>query len=194
MSAIDHRMPAGCAFLSAALLTFLLASCRRPDAALLAGVDRLLVDCDSLTGVVNGIDIGAYRRMDSVFGTQRAWFDDRFRDTLDTTSATILGNYHRAMNGPLQELLEGYDRLLLEIDTSRTRLGHLKHDLSAALLEGTAATEALRTESDLLRQWRTNADVLQQGLPVIGSAWDRYHASVDSMIAHVDSIPPADRP
>lgn len=192
MSAALHRIPSGPVLTTLVLLIGLLPSCGRPDPARLAEVDRLLGTCDSLGTVVNGIDADAYRRMDSIFGTQRAWFDERFRDTLDTASARILGNYHRAMNGPLQELLEAHTTLMAGIDSSSTRLGRLKHDLSQALLEEGAATAALQAEHDHLQQWRTNADVLLQGLPVIDATWDQYHAAVDSMITPTDTI--ADRP
>lgn len=168
-------------------LAVLLASCHRPDPAHITAADQLLATCDSLHAAVNGIDSAVYLRMDSIFRAQHDRIARQFRDTLDPASATTLGNYHRSMNGPLQQVLTGRPSLLADLAAARTRFADLHHDLSNGLLRGEEAITALRQEEGALLQLRLNAAVLHQAADLTDRAWDLYHAQADSLLAPPDT-------
>ncbi len=175
---IPHSVVA--AFAVAALL----AGCKSGpnDPANLTAIDSMLVQVDSLTGAVNGIDLAVYARMDSVFATQKERIEVRMRDTLDRSTAMTLGNYYRAMNGSLGRVRRDRGALLEELQRSRKQLTDLRHDVSGGLLPPGPE----RTYVDQERLFLTNA--VQRLSVLLNSAgnaqrnWDDHHAAIDSLL------------
>ena len=125
--------------------------------------------------------------MDSTFGTQSVWFDGRFRDTLDTTTAMILGNYHRAMTGPLQQLLRDRPILLKELEIARHQVDALSKDAGHDVMDDQQLDAAFAQETRSIRQLSVNVGVLQRSAQAADHGWELYHAKVDSLVAATDT-------
>lgn len=162
------------------------ASCHRPDPLKVAAAQHLLATCDSLIASVNSTDTTVYHHMGSVFAMQRDRFASRFRDTLGTTTAMLLGNYHRAMTGPLPQVLAGRGKVLADLASARMRITALHHDLSAGLLQELEADKALQQERGILLQLRVHTSVLDHARDAVDRAWAD-HTAVDSLLAIADS-------
>ena len=163
-----------------------LASCHRPDPVKVAAAQGLLATCDSMITTVNSTDTAVYRHMDSLFTAQRDGFAARFRDTLDTTTAMTLGNYHRAMSGPLRQLIDDRGKVLADLAEARMRITALGHDLSSGLLQELEADKALQQERGILLQLRVHSSVLERARGAVDNAWAS-RTTIDSLIATADS-------
>lgn len=171
-----------------ALLSVTGQGCNDRDPGKVAAIDSLLRTADSLTAVVNGIDLAVYQRMDSVFRGQRTWIEQRFADTLHRDEAMILGNYHRAMTRSLARVLKHHDEMRQELELSRKQLTALRHDVDRGLLHDNPKTTYYGQEELVLLQLSTSVDVLRSSAATAQREWDRYHLKVDSLISITDTL------
>ncbi len=157
-------------------------ACRPGDPARVAAIDSLLTTTDSLTTIVNAIDLRVYQRMDSVFGGQRSWIEAQFADTLDRERAMILGNYHRAMSKSLGRVIRHHGEMEKELAYSREQLNDLRHDVDRGLLPDNPKETYFGQERLVLRQLSSSIDVLRSSANTAQREWDRYHMKVDSLM------------
>ena len=162
-------------------------SCSTGDAAKVAAIDSLISLTDSLSTVVNAIELPVYQHMDSVFRSQKNWIEGQFSDTLDRERAIILGNYHRAMNKSLGRVLRNRNEMHQELDYSRKQLGNLRHDVDRGLLHDNPKETYFGQERLVLQQLTASVDVLRSSAATAQREWDRYHLKVDSIRAAIDT-------
>lgn len=147
---------------------------RHADPAMVATLDSMLVRLDSLNDTLAIVDVGLCKRIDSTFERQRPGLELLFADTLERGTAFLAGNYYRAMTRSLARVMRNHDRLHDRIDSSRSQLKALRHDVDRGLLDETAR----RTYLD---QERMELEEIERGAQFYMNS---YHAAVYS---HADS-------
>lgn len=181
-------------FVLGPLLLLAGSACRRAmDPAKVAAIDSLLHTADSLLAEVNALDTALYRNMAHTYAGQRAWIQERFKDTLDRATANVLGPYHRAMNKSVGRVEKYYDKVKGELETSRGKLTDLRRDVERGLWEKHQEDGYLAEERMIMGQLEHDAGVLLRSAATAGREWI-HRAAVDSMIAADTSATSTPRP
>lgn len=165
------------------LLLLMGSACRRAaDPANVSAIDSLLHTADSLLAAVNGLDTALYSEMARTHAGQRAWIQERFKDTLDRATANVLGPYHRAMNKSVGRVQKYYDKVKGELETSRAKLADLRRDAERGLWEKHQEDGYLAEERMIMGQLEHDAGVLLRSAATASREWI-HRAAIDSMMA-----------
>ncbi|MBL7963622.1 MAG: hypothetical protein JNM31_07230 [Flavobacteriales bacterium] len=162
---------------SVPVVVTLLAACGRPaDAGRLATIDSLITVTDSLTLLVNAIDLTAYRRMDSMHRAETPTIEAQLADTtLDREVLVHMGNYHRAMDRSLGRVMKNTEKIRKELAYTRDQLGALRHDAAKGLLPEVPEQTYMEQERLAVRQLSNGVDVLVTSAATARREWDNYH-------------------
>ncbi len=165
-------------------------SCRRsPDPERLRTVERITLATDSLIAACRAVDTTALARWQERYQDDRTTIETLFRDTLSPASAQAIGNYHRVMNGLLPATLNGMQRLRGHLDSARTRLGSLRHDLEQGLLDRTDEARYVLAEEQALDRARTaTADLLRRCADILHTE-QLYRPAVVELLPDTASLP-----
>jgi hypothetical protein len=185
---MTHGIPAWA--LLALSLSGTLHACRRaPHREHLDRVGQLLRNTDSLSAVVRAMDTTAFVHMAALFSSDRNSIEACFLDTLPPHDAEVLGNYHRVMDHVLPATLRDRERLLLLMDSTRQRLGHLEHDLEHAALSTEEEAQGLAVEQAKVDELGHNIALLAQRFGSVQRDHDRYRSAADSILRHKQEHP-----
>lgn len=165
-------------------------ACRRaPDAEQLRSVEAMILGTDSLLAACRAVDTAAMVNWNARFEQDRVLIEARFRDTLPIREAELLGNYHRVMNGMLPATLQGLEQQLGHLDSARTRLEALHHDVAGALASAEQERDHVQRERAALdRSRQVTADLLRRCAD-IHRTMERHEPVLDALLPHQDQRP-----
>lgn len=154
-------------------LGMVITACRRsPDLQHLSAMDGSIQHADSLARRLGGVDTSALAHALALFAGDRPEIEARFQDTLRPEEATALGNYHRLMAVALPRALQDLRTLDHALDSTRTRLWQLHHDVEHTLYP--REEEAAHVEHE--RRYLTDLDRAAQDLLARITVVERDHA------------------
>ncbi len=157
--------------------------CKRSfDAAHVAELDSMMTVVDSAAHALNGIDTRRLHALDSAYALQREPLLAHLKDTVNATTATALGNYHRSMSGTLDRVIHEFDRVSEELGRTRTQLEQLKHDVQHGLLAPEQGSNFLSQERAFTERTVSNARALVENANNALHTWEAYHGRVDSVL------------
>lgn len=165
----------------------LLVSCRRAaDPRQLATVDSLITTMEAARLTLHELDTQHYATADSILQGTRARFLQRFSDTLDKNTATVLGNQFIALRETGQRATD-HRMVVQAVHEAGARLARLRHDVSSGALSAEDAATAIASETAAsetveqgVLQVITNHQATQRAL--------EQQAMVDSLLA--DTLTP----
>ncbi len=152
------------------------------DPAQLATVQRMIQATDSLRTALEQADTNALRHMEALFAAERPAIEARFGDTLLPNEAGVLGNYHRSMAERLPALLALRQMEQGRLDSTRSRLEDLRHDLEQGLLDGPARETALAMEKRWIQLLRQETDSIRRHTRQLIDDRTAWRATIDSLL------------
>ncbi len=169
---------------SAAFLLCMHSACRRSaDVRNLALVDSLNRVNDSLIAALNGLDLIAVDRIDSLYRLKAPRIDTRMRDTLKKDEALALGNYHRTMRKYAGYAKKGMPGILTRLEQGRQQLMDLRNDVDKGLLEPAQETRYISDERIALALVQNDAGKVAASVATVLRDEAAYGAIVDSLLA-----------
>lgn len=125
----------------------LLVSCRRSaDPRQLATVDSLITSMEAARLTLHELDTQHYATADSILEGTRALFLQRFADTLDKNTATVLGNQFIALRETGHRATD-HRMVVQAVHEAEVRLARLRHDVSSGALAAEDAAMAIANET-----------------------------------------------
>ena len=124
----------------------LVQACRRsalPEQ--LATLDSLTTALEAATLTLNELDVRHYATADSIWGTTRHLFLERFADTLDRTNAATLGEQFLRLRAASRMAIE-HRKAQAAIDAAVIRVNALRGDLAQGAIDREAGHVAFLNE------------------------------------------------
>lgn len=173
------RSTTGSALLLAALL---MACARNPDPDQLTAVDRLITATDGATLTLNELGRQRYELADSLLAQDSARFALRFQDTLEPSSAQVLGGqwltlHHAATMG------RDHERVLGELILAGERLRLLRNDIATGAVAAQQATAMIAAEQKYHAELIGGVHAVMDNYRQLQHAWDR-RDTVEKLLAN----------
>jgi len=167
-----------------ALLTATLQqACRRTsEPEFIAATEDMAKHTDSLRMSLDNMDTAAITHMYALFTSERPAIEQRFKDTLSPQEAEILGNYHRAMAVTLPRVMGDRQRLYARLDSTRQRLGNLRHDLDQGLLDKKQQRQAIETEQAWDSTLTNDVERLRADIGQLEKDRLKYRSAIDPLL------------
>jgi hypothetical protein len=167
-----------------ALLTATLQqACRRTsEPEYLIATEHLVKHTDSLRTAIENMDTAAITHMHALFLSERPAIEKRFKDTLSPQEAEILGNYHRAMAVTLPRVMGDRKRIEDRLDSSRRRLGNLRHDLEGGLLNKKEQRQAVAVEQAWDSTLTKDVERLRADIAQLEKDRLKYRSAIDPLM------------
>jgi hypothetical protein len=158
-------------------------ACRRTsEPEYLAATEHLAKHMDSLRMALDNMDTAAITHMHALFISERPAIELRFKDTLSPQEAEILGNYHRAMAVTLPRVMGDRKRLSERLDSTRQRLGNLRHDLDQGLLARDRQRQAVAVEKVWDSTLTNDVERLRDDIGQLEKDRLKYRSAIDPLL------------
>lgn len=130
--------------------------CRTPpDRTQLEEVQQMITAMEAAMLTLNELDAQRFDQLDSLYTERRSAFSDRFDDTLDRSSAQLLGDHFLALRDA-RSMAADHRRVQQEVAGTVSRLRALHTDLEAGAIEPKEAGAILAEERTQIAALDTN--------------------------------------
>lgn len=144
----------------------------KPDPAQLSTVDSLITTTAAALLTLNELDAGRYHRLDSTYEATSSTFRARFNDTLDRTSARVLGDQYLLLRGA-RKLGDDHLRVTTDLRSTSERLHALRNDLAQGAIAPGKAGNLIDRERTQHAALTDEVYLVIANYRAVQQAWDR---------------------
>ena len=157
-------------------------SCRHDATpAQVVAVDSMLTNVEAAILTLNELDKGRYTRAAALYRSDAPRYQQRFRDTLDRSTALLLGNHFRVLLAA-GSMGSDHDSVLLELASAKARLTALRTDLVNGGMDEPHAGPSIATEREYADSLAHVVNVVITNYRTVQAAWDELD-TVDVLLA-----------